>query len=337
MVSGNNPKISVIVPVYNVEQYLTRCIDSILAQTFTDFELLLIDDGSTDNSGKICDQYAKTDSRIRIFHKENNGVSSVRNKGIKEAKGKWIAFVDSDDWLNEKSLEKYIALSLQKDTLYIQQAKAVKGNVSEYWPSKFPNIRICLNNHFDYDIMNAVLIYGTPWGKLYNMEIIKENDLFFDEHISLHEDHCFYFDYIRFIQNVVVIDYVGYYYRINNKRFSLSARGNMPYFKNLIYAYRKLSDKLSLIVDKYGLDTVQLNHIYSFVYCILIRALRSCFYGKEAKSTCIKMLHNIDPKDISIYYHPQSISGKILKNILRCKIISLKYLLLSLIRNKLNK
>ncbi len=92
-------KISVIIPVYNVEKYLHRCIDSILAQTFTDFELLLINDGSKDNSGKICDEYAAKDSRVRVFHKENGGASSARNLGLDNAKGEWVTFVDSDDWI----------------------------------------------------------------------------------------------------------------------------------------------------------------------------------------------------------------------------------------------
>ena len=92
-------KISIITPVYNVEKYIHRCIDSILAQTFTDFELLLIDDGSKDNSGKICDEYAKSDKRIRVFHKENGGVSSARNLGVDEAKGEYISFIDPDDWI----------------------------------------------------------------------------------------------------------------------------------------------------------------------------------------------------------------------------------------------
>ena len=96
----NMPKISIIVPVYNVEKYLSLCIDSILAQTLTDFELLLINDGSKDNSGIICDKYATIDSRIRVFHKENGGVSSARNVGIDNADGEWIAFVDADDWLD---------------------------------------------------------------------------------------------------------------------------------------------------------------------------------------------------------------------------------------------
>jgi len=92
-----NPKISVIVPVYKAEAYLRRCVNSILAQTFQDFEVLLIDDGSPDKSGKICDDYVKKDSRVRVFHKENGGVSSARNLGLDNAVGRYIAFVDSDD------------------------------------------------------------------------------------------------------------------------------------------------------------------------------------------------------------------------------------------------
>ncbi|MDE7430170.1 MAG: glycosyltransferase, partial [Lachnospiraceae bacterium] len=95
----STPFLSIIVPVYNVEPYLACCLDSILAQTFTDFEVLLIDDGSTDASGTICDDYAKKDSRIRCFHKENGGHTSARQAGFRQASGKYITFVDSDDWI----------------------------------------------------------------------------------------------------------------------------------------------------------------------------------------------------------------------------------------------
>lgn len=93
------PKISVIVPVYKAEAHLCRCVDSILSQTFKDFELLLIDDGSPDKSGEICDEYARKDSRVRVFHKKNGGVSSARNVGLDNARGEWVAFVDSDDYI----------------------------------------------------------------------------------------------------------------------------------------------------------------------------------------------------------------------------------------------
>lgn len=94
--------ISVIVPVYNVEKYLRKCIDSILCQTYKNFEIILIDDGSSDNSGKICDEYLNRDERISVFHKKNQGLSEARNTGIKKAKGKYLTFVDSDDFINEE-------------------------------------------------------------------------------------------------------------------------------------------------------------------------------------------------------------------------------------------
>ena len=104
---ANIPKISVIIPVYNTEKFLHRCIDSILTQTYTDFELLLIDDGSKDSSGSICDEYAEKDSRVRVFHKENGGVSSARNLGLDNAWGEWITFVDSDDYIEENFLKSF--------------------------------------------------------------------------------------------------------------------------------------------------------------------------------------------------------------------------------------
>ena len=94
------PVISVIGPVYNVEPYLAQCINSILSQSFEDFEVLLVDDGSKDKSGAICDEYARKDSGVRVFHKENGGVSSARNLGLDNVRGEWIAFVDSDDWVD---------------------------------------------------------------------------------------------------------------------------------------------------------------------------------------------------------------------------------------------
>ena len=99
------PQISIIVPVYNVEPYLHKCIDSILAQTFTDFECILIDDGSPDNCPAICDEYATKDNRIILLHQKNAGVSAARNAGLNIAKGEWIGFVDSDDWIEKNALE----------------------------------------------------------------------------------------------------------------------------------------------------------------------------------------------------------------------------------------
>lgn len=110
-----NPKISVIVPVYNVEKYLHRCVDSILAQTFKDFELLLIDDGSKDRSGDICDEYAKLDERVKVWHKENGGVSSARQVGLNNAVGEYIIHADPDDWVNANMLEEMYGMAKDRE------------------------------------------------------------------------------------------------------------------------------------------------------------------------------------------------------------------------------
>lgn len=109
------PEVSIIVPVYKAEKYLNRCVDSILAQTFTDWELLLIDDGSPDRSGEICDEYAKKDFRIRVIHKENGGVSSARQRGLDEAVGEYTIHVDSDDWVEPNMLEELYKKAKQDD------------------------------------------------------------------------------------------------------------------------------------------------------------------------------------------------------------------------------
>ena len=110
------PEISVIVPVYKVEKYLNECIDSILAQTFTDFELILVDDGSPDSCPALCDAAAEKDSRVRVIHKINGGVSTARNAGLAAAQGNWIAFVDSDDRVLPQFLEKLYSAALEKNT-----------------------------------------------------------------------------------------------------------------------------------------------------------------------------------------------------------------------------
>ena len=122
----NNKKVSIIVPVYNVEKYLQRCIESILTQTETDFELLLIDDGSKDKSGLICDEYAQKDKRVNVIHKENGGVSSARNLGIEKANGEWICFIDADDYVRQdflSDIQQYLF------NARIQQASAKLRNV----------------------------------------------------------------------------------------------------------------------------------------------------------------------------------------------------------------
>ena len=215
----DSPKISVIVPVYNVEQYLPRCIDSILAQTFTDFELLLIDDGSTDNSGKVCDEYARKDSRIRVFHKKNGGVSSARNTGLDNAHGEWVAFVDSDDTLDVDFLH-YSFLDIPDfvDIVFLSWAKKENGKI--VFEKILPDVvydHCNLHKAFsDTDIVSM----GIPWGRIYKMSVIQKYNLRFDIDLPISEDRLFFYEYIIHSSGIILRSYIGYFFRVTHQGLS---------------------------------------------------------------------------------------------------------------------
>ena len=233
----NNPKVSVIVPVYNVEKLLQRCIDSILVQTFTDFELLLIDDGSKDKSGEICDEYAAKDARIRVFHKQNGGVSSTRNLGIDEAKGKYIAFVDSDDFLDNDYFEQLVR---QDGDLIFCGFKSAGGKPHQF---VYPN-RVVV----DDEIGSCMAEYladtpvGVPWSKLFKSELLKQSGLRFEESLFWGEDHVFVMNFLMFCKTLVFINYAGYNYYCPpvNKKYLLNEKQVLNYLEKEIGTLREL-------------------------------------------------------------------------------------------------
>lgn len=202
--------VSVIVPIYNVERYLNCCLDSILTQTYTDFELLLVDDGSNDKSGEICDAYANQDQRIRVFHKNNEGVSSARNLGVQQAKGEWITFVDSDDWLEHRYLESF----LQDSDLCVQGFYS--GDVRISYDKAFveKNVGVFYLKHS---------YVSGPYCKLFKRDIIQKNHLSFDLELAYGEDILFLMQYALYCHNMRVVEYVGYHYRKSVEN-SLSVR-----------------------------------------------------------------------------------------------------------------
>lgn len=225
------PKISVIVPVYNAEKYLSKCIDSVLAQTFSDWELLLIDDGSPDRSGEICDEYAAKDSRIRVFHKQNGGVSSARNLGLDKAKGEYVTFVDSDDFLDSSYLTDFFVSNKRAD-LYIQGFKnQQKGRIISSKQYNTKGYFEELSTPFCYGEKNQLL--NSPVCKLFLLEIISKYKIGFDTNTSYGEDHLFVLDYIIHCRTMTVSDKIGYIY--NHHSESLTTR-LIPYEEILYYS-----------------------------------------------------------------------------------------------------
>lgn len=205
----NMPKVSIIVPVYKAEKYLNRCIDSIIAQTFTDWELLLIDDGSPDRSGDICDEYAKKDIRIRVFHKKNGGVSSARNLGLYNVQGEYVTFVDSDDWIDVNTLNVCFS-QIEIYDLDILQFSYTRnerklGNVLDF------ESHVCTLK----DYINEKKLLLCVGGTIFSVDVIKQNHIRFNEKMKLAEDQLFVLSCMELSKRIMRIPNILYYYYDN--------------------------------------------------------------------------------------------------------------------------
>ena len=204
------PKVSIIVPVYKAEKYLHRCIDSILAQTFTDWECILVDDGSPDRSGAICDEYAQRDTRIQVIHKENGGVSSARNVALGRITGKWLTFVDSDDCLYPNALQRWVEVAEQNNLDLIQ----CHFN-REYKEGQVASDEIEVLSAAQYADSEKYLT--CVWGTLFKTSIMKEHTLRFDEKVRLGEDQIFLLSHMQYCKRIQRIGDVLYFYRNNEQ------------------------------------------------------------------------------------------------------------------------
>lgn len=204
--------ISIVIPVYNAEKYLHQCVDSILHQTYRNIELILIDDGSIDSSRKICEKYESQDPRVRYFHKENGGVSSARNYGIRYAKGDYIVFVDSDDIVKPEMFE----ILSRNNNDFAMCGYELYDDTSNTVSVQFDCPEFCGTiRNFAQNIRNYIdppYLLG-PCFKLFRKDIIVKNKIVFPPELSYGEDAIFVFEYLTYCKTVEVSSYVGYSYR----------------------------------------------------------------------------------------------------------------------------
>lgn len=209
-----NPTVSIIVPVYNVQDYLSRCIDSIIGQEYKDFELLLIDDGSTDLSGEICDSYAAKDARIKVVHKENSGVSDTRNLAIEIASGTYIQFMDSDDWITPDATKLLVRSALDYDCdLVIADFYRVSGEKLSR-KGDIDDTEVMTRQEYAQHMVGnpADFYYSVLWNKLYKREIIMEHNIRMDISISWCEDFLFNLEYYLHAERFYALQAPIYYY-----------------------------------------------------------------------------------------------------------------------------
>lgn len=304
--------ISIIVPVYNASATIKCCIESVLSQTYTNFELVIVDDGSTDDSLAICEKFAMSDSRIIVRHQENKGVSAARNFGITLCNGEWISFLDSDDYFGESFLEDLITESSDCDLIiggykkkYIKTNQVLQG-------IQFPNKNIDMDDDC-VSFWDYVLIYGTPWGKLFKSEIIKQHHITFPTDYSLHEDHIFFYEFLKNTNRIKLSDKNGYFY-VNYGTATLSRNSSVD--PNLKWnAYLHLSEKLKDIIRKFNLKNDCLPLTQNFIIRLYISAVINSYKRKIYNSEYI-----IPNKEIRIrirtFHKPLSIKGFAIKYIL---------------------
>jgi glycosyltransferase, family 2 len=325
--------ISIIIPIYNAEKSLAICIDSVLKQTYKNFELILVNDGSKDSSGAICKRYATSDSRIVYIEKGNAGVGAARNVGIEVAKGEWICFIDSDDEVTPDYLE---AFDLDHNTadLTISGIDFINCATGDSFRKiKYGNrfIHLPENKRALIDI----LFSGYPFAKAFRRDLI--GNLRFPTDIMFHEDHVFIFEYLRKVINIQLVDKATYLYKIDYSSNSLSKKRHSWDALNKSSEY--LFDSLKKIIDMYSYSKNDLKEVYSFCYEPKISAIYSLYETKTRYSDRIDTLRKIlfGERCMTNYYFPEKRKGKLIKNVvthLPLPIIDLFFKLVNLYQSR---
>lgn len=292
-------KISIIIPVYNVELYLASCLQSVSQQTFSDFEVWMIDDGSKDKSAEICDSFVLKDSRFHVIHKTNGGVSSARNLGIDKSEGEWICFVDSDDTIEPDYLQNlYDEANGHPDTLIIQGFKKLYSNGKKEL--------LCFDDEtFSKDNMGVAFQErhlnrrGFICAKLYNRIILNKYHIRFHTQIHYAEDVMFMLAYICRIDKVRTIKGANYNYFIRSKSGSLSQR--IYSFENEYACYETYLSYIHTIAQKFEIKEESLTYVYNVISEYLVRRSIGALYQRETvkpKKERIRILKSITDEQI---------------------------------------
>lgn len=225
-----NSLVSIIIPVYKVEKYIKNCLDSLINQTYSKWEAILVDDGSPDRSGEICEEYAMLDKRFKVIHKENGGLSSARNEGIKHAHGDYIFYLDSDDFLHENTLADLTKIAIQNDA-DIVQCHFIRGNETTFPEINSPTKITFFDNHTIFTSFAAKII---TCGKLYHRSVIE--DIAFPEGLINEDDFTTWKFYYR-AHKIAITSKIYYYYTCNQNSI-MSQKVKRPNFK-YFDAYRE--------------------------------------------------------------------------------------------------
>ncbi|MCK5699497.1 MAG: glycosyltransferase family 2 protein, partial [Cyclobacteriaceae bacterium] len=272
---------------------LEKCIESILNQTFHNFELFLLNDGSADNSGALCDKFAQSDSRIKVFHKKNEGASDTRNKGIESANGKYLTFIDSDDWIDEQYLQNFLCPSLEdNEHTFVIQGVRKEFKDSAYQKFEFPNLLLKKEQlsilFSDYNILES----GFVCAKLYNRELINQNNIRFQKDIKVHEDLLFMLEYLSIIKLIQALNNCNYHYIFDNPDSLTKQQKPFKGRYTLFIQLKEIRNKLTPVLNERA--TYQINKFLGEVIIDAIINLYSVVNNKGERLNFIKTNFTIE-------------------------------------------
>ena len=301
-------KISVIVPIYKAEKTLSKCISSILEQSLPDFELLLIDDGSPDASSSICEDWADRDERIRVFHQQNAGVSAARNKGLVEATGEYVCFVDSDDWVKTDYLKDLYESLLSDDS---KSGLIVHGFV-ECLPDgrviseiKLQDKILKENQFADAFIQDDICRLGYICSKLYRKDLIDKHNIAFNTEVACCEDLLFMLEYLLYCDYIVYGKSTHYIY----VRYCTSLSVRVNSFESEYVCFLQYISLAEQIKHKYGLSSEDMESVYRSLMVCFRRTLKTDYQPGNTVLRKERLMHLRKLVDtrlemIRFYYHP---------------------------------
>lgn len=313
MSSYGNELISIIVPVYNVEQYLEKCVDSIINQTYKNLEIILVDDGATDSSGKLCDELAKIDNRIKVYHKENGGLSDARNYGVEKSTGEYIGFVDSDDHIDAEMYEKlYEAIKKENVDVVECNLKIIYPDREELFTEQ-NYYNVCTKQEYLEEYLKIEKIFGSACVRLIKSDVVKKLKFPVGK---LYEDTYYAYDLIEKVDSYVIMNnpYYNYLMRGNSitntkfnprifdlieivEKFHKTTYENYPGLKEAadcrkMYAYFSVLN--SILLEENYRDNEYYSEILSYFKRNYISLLKNKYINRNRKLSVILIKLNID-------------------------------------------
>ena len=325
-------KVSIILPVYNVEKYIEKCLESVCNQTYSNIEIIVVIDGATDKSAEIAKKYIEKDSRVIIIEQENAGSGPARNNGLNHANGKYVMFVDPDDWIEAEMLEKLMIEVKKYDVdflttgasndYYDKEGNLIKTELDHFEKLYTEDVDLIHNKYVDLLLEGAA---GAPTKKIYKMDIIKKNNICFPD-LRRSQDIVFNYRYYSFIESLIVYDSNYYHYRIEESSFNKKVSNE--YFKTVCLIYSDIENLLKnwgVVLEPKKEEEFAQYFYNSIIYQISL--------GKSA-SVMKDIVNNNVILEIVSKTNPKGIKQKILKKLILRKKYKLINIIISIVKRK---